>query len=247
MSILLSISLAISLFIININVLSSSCLFSQFNLVGHMCEELVELNAALPVGVHVLQQVVHLVVRRKHSWLGVLRIAIFEIFVDCNSRIRIFEDCNPATTHQRIASDCQALRQTRIHFHECQTFCEGGKCVDGHGSSAKVSRYERVIWRVKVADLNTVVSISLVSGAKASVSSPPIALALALPEIFLLVFKHQTPNTFPHSFTQLNRATTVSSSSFVVGWPLDSTQLWRPTVLLKPCWSKLWNGPLGMY
>ena len=68
MSILLLISVAIYHYSLSISkFLSSSCLFSQFNLVGHMCEELVELNAALPVGVHVLQQVVHLVVRRKHS------------------------------------------------------------------------------------------------------------------------------------------------------------------------------------
>ena len=78
-----------------------------------MCEELIELNATLPISVHVLQQVVHLVVRRKHSFLG------------------LDWDCDPATTHQRIASDCQALLQTRIHFHEYQTFCERGKCVDG--------------------------------------------------------------------------------------------------------------------
>ena len=44
-------------------------LLPQLDLVGHMCEELVQLDAALPVRVHVLQQVLYLVVRREHSWL----------------------------------------------------------------------------------------------------------------------------------------------------------------------------------
>ena len=42
-------------------------LLPQLDLVGHMCEELVQLDAALPVRVHVLQQVLYLVVRWKHS------------------------------------------------------------------------------------------------------------------------------------------------------------------------------------
>merc|ERR1719445_1273182 len=42
-------------------------LLPQLNLVGHVCEELVQLDSALPVRVHVLQQVLHLVVRWKHS------------------------------------------------------------------------------------------------------------------------------------------------------------------------------------
>ena len=138
-------------------------LLPQLDLVGHMCEELVQLDAALPVRVHVLQQVLYLVVRREHSWLGPFLICRWQ-----RCLLRCVRNCSTNGSHevaQLCTRDWTVAMSIKLSVVWRQ---ESMWMLPSHG----YINLNTPLILIYLLHLNTVVNISLVSGAKESVSAP---------------------------------------------------------------------------